>query len=128
MIMRSKRNGFAVFGFCFYLTNHIWYTCSEANSVRRLLLRSGFTREGTCPKIALGNSVFIYNMKGEQHSRRYFTRRKTKLAVQLAGLVGTGEQLHSCDAGSPQHVGFGVGEKTRLLCICVLLDHLVYKQ
>lgn len=90
MIMRSKRNGFAVFGFCFYLTNHIWYTCSEANSVRRLLLRSGFTREGTCPKIALGNSVFIYNMKGEQHSRRYFTRRKTKLAVQLAGLVGTG--------------------------------------
>lgn len=101
----------------FLPNNHIWYKCSEGNALRRLLLRSGFTREGTCPQIALGNIVFIYKMKGEQHYGRHFTRRKAKLAVQLAGLAGAGRALRSRVSSACR---FGGGREDKVIVhLCV---------
>lgn len=54
------------------------------------------------------------------------------LAGEPAGLedAGRAAAFHSriWDARSLQRVGLGVGEKTRLSCMFVSLDHLIYNQ
>lgn len=69
------------------------------------------------PQIALGNIVFIYKMKGEQHSGRHFTRRKAKLAVQLAGPAGAGRALRSRVSSACR---FGGGREDKVIVhLCV---------
>lgn len=44
----KKNNFVVVFGFCFYLSDYIWFKCSVFKLIRRLLLRYGFIREKSC--------------------------------------------------------------------------------
>lgn len=76
---------------------------------------------------------FQLQCEGEQHSRRYLAKRKIeRLAGELAGLEEAGRAAafhsHIGDARSLQRVVLGVGEKTRLSCMFVSLDHLIYNQ